>query len=40
MLFPFMGDGENTPLWLATVEFILAGIIFAVVILLMKTCYT
>jgi hypothetical protein len=40
MLFPFMGDGENTPLWLAAVELAIACVIFAIVIILMKACYT
>ena len=40
MLFPFMGDGDNTPLWLATVELLLACLIFTAVIVLMKACYS
>jgi hypothetical protein len=40
MLFPFMGDGEDTPLWLATVEFVIAGCVFAAVIFVLKSCYT
>jgi hypothetical protein len=40
MLFPFMGDGENTPLWLAVIELVIASFVFIAIIILMKTYYT